>query len=383
LSALRLDVPPALARVVGRLMAREVEERYASAAAVAADIALLGTRRQGVPGVESKQPAAAPPRRSRRATRFAFATLAFALLGGAAGSGAHRMLGPTPAAPSQGLAPLDGAFTIEERSAAFASLEQAITAATDGEVITIQDSGPFRLMPLAWQGKALTIRAASGVRPRLELKPADNPWKALLQTDRALTLEGIDLALTNEANETGAAAPPLLCCLQAPLSLTNCRLTGGATGTVISARNAGEITLRSCMIEARAVALALEVGAHGSYQLQMIDCQLTVRDEAGAAFALWGEEAAKAVPVELRLQGNTIEAGRTIAVRDRPVSLTLAARDNEFRYRTALVSYTGCADREIWRGVAWHGSGNRYAGPASWLWVDGRPVARALPSRAP
>jgi hypothetical protein len=376
LSALRPDLPPAVVRVVQRLMAREVEDRYASAAAVALDVAALCSHRPVLQRVESKKSTTPPPRRSRRLARFLFAALAFALLGGAAGSGAHRMLVPPPGTSSRSQTPRSGSFTIEGQAAAFASLEKAINAANDGDIITIHGSGPFRLTPLAWQGKALTIRAAHGVRPRLEMKPGDAPWQALLQTDRDLNLEGLDLAITEETPiAAGSAAPPLLCCRQAPLSLTNCRLTGGTAATAISARNAGNISLRGCVIEAGAVALSLEVGQQGPGRLELIDCWLNVRAEAGAALCLWGEEGGQAVPVELSLQGNTIQAGRIAALRDRPVHLTIAARDNQFRYRTALLSFSGCANRAVWRDTLWQGGGNRYEGPASWFWVDGRPVA--------
>jgi hypothetical protein len=55
--------------------------------------------------------------------------------------------------------------------------------------------------------------------------------------------------------------------------------------------------------------------------------------------------------------------------------LSITARRNRFTYRSALLSYTGDADRDAWRrNTVWQGGENTYDGPASWLTVEDRPV---------
>lgn len=258
-------------------------------------------------------------------------------------------------------------FTIASRSESFSSLAEAIAAANDGEVIAIHGHGSFETTPLSWQGKALTLRAASGTRPRLTMKSVGDPWQALLQTDRSLTLEGLDLMVAADS------AMPLIRCLQAPLYLTSCRLIGGEDSTAIIARHPREVMVRRCQIDAGAVGLSIEVG-RTPCRVHLSDCRLQMRQESAAALSLWAAEQGPTNPVELELQGNTIQAGRTIALRSLSASPTITARDNQLTYHTALLSYSGFAERDAWRGTVWQGGGNSYNGPATWLWVEGGPV---------
>lgn len=379
LRQLRPAVPVAVAAIVERLMAREVEKRYATAAAVAAELGQLHFAPIAVPKdeiSEDRKPVPCRPRSSRGAARFSCTALIAILLGVAAAGGARWMVAPPP--KSSKLHPQTSALpiTIKGRSQSFASLAKAIAAAKDGDILTIRGTGPFVMPPLNWEGKALTLRAASGSRPRLEMKSGDDPWQALLQTDRALILEGLDLTVAKDLfrmRQTPFA--PLIRCIQASLCLTNCRLTSRRGGAAVVARNCHEVVVRGCQIDTGTVGLSIEAGQGMAARIRIKDTRLSVREASGAALSLWAAEPQQSIPVELQLDGNTIEAGRIIAFRALPSTLTVRAHGNRFGYRKALLGYDGFADHDAWRGSVWQGSGNSYQGPSSWLWVEGKPIA--------
>jgi serine/threonine protein kinase len=371
---LRPDVPAALGSVVERLMARERLDRYPSAAAVANALAALDP----IP-VEPKPRSLLsvyPPRpRPRRWRRFVMLTCAAVLLGVVVAGAARWLRGASTelSLPRRELAGI--AFQIEGRPDGFASPAQAIAAARNGDTIVIQGRGPFLVPPMRWHGKTLTIKARGAERPCLTLKPGDDPWQALLHTDRTLTLEGLDLAVGSPGGNR-AATGPLICCEGEPLHLTNCRLTGPADGAAIVVRDASQVSLRNCRIDAGSVGLSLEVGQGTSCRLRMSDCRLTVHGQAGAALSLWSPEVRQAVPVALELQGNTIRADRVAACRALPAGLTISASANHFVFRSSLLSYAGYGDHDIARtGTVWRGTDNSYDGPPSWLWVEGKPVS--------
>jgi hypothetical protein len=139
-------------------------------------------------------------------------------------------------------------------------------------------------------------------------------------------------------------------------------------------RDAGEVTVSGCRIDAADVGLSVEVGCGPECRVRISASRLNVRAASGAGLSLWVPEERAAPPVRMDLEGNTIRAGRTAALRGMPAGLTVNARDNHFAFRSALMSYTGCADGDAWRGTVWQGGGNVYEGPASWLWVNDRPV---------
>jgi hypothetical protein len=394
LNGLRPEVPADLAFIVERLMAREPEDRFANAAAVAAALshppsaASAGEEKREEPAVE--RPAKAV--NGVASTRFIGAAVAAILLGVAVAGGTRWLVKPAaeglappiverpakPAAerPAKPVAPpieVHAALVqIVGRSQGFATLAEAIAAAGEGDVVTLHGPGPFVLPPLDCRGKALTIRADSTARPRLEMQPADDPWQALFNTDRPLTLEGLELVLPKEHRSRAA---PLICCEGAALHLTNCRLTSGA-GAAIEARNPGAVVVRGCRIDAGAVGLSVEVGQGSGCRIRVSESELMVRSSTGAALSVWAPEVRQPTPVELELERTTIQAGRALALRGLPAGLTIAARGNRFQFRTALLSYAGCADRDPWRrGTVWRGADNSYEGPASWLWVEGRPVS--------
>lgn len=394
LNALRPEVPAEVAFVVERLMAREQEDRFASAVAVAEAISHLppaasaSEAKRSEPSAEQLAKAA----NGTVSTRFLGVAIFAILLGVAVAGGMRWLVKPTAERPTHPIAdtpthpiaeppaqpvlptPVVRAtsFPIMVRSVGFATLAQAIAAAGEGDVVTLRRPGPFLSPPLSCQGKTLTIRADGASRPLVQMQPANDTWQALFNTDRPLTLEGLELALPKEYRSHAA---PLICCEGAALHLTNCRLTSGA-GAAIEARNPGTVVVRGCRIDAGAVGLSVEVGQGSGCRIRVSESELTVRRSSGAALSVWAPEVRRPTPVELELERNTIQAGRAMALRALPAGLTIAARGNRFQFRTALLSYAGCADRDPWRrGTVWQGADNSYEGPTSWLWVEGRPVS--------
>ncbi len=368
LRQVRPETPPAVVEVVERLMARDLEDRYPTAAAVAAAIAAIHDPKSDRDGIAG---AVQPTNAARRmvSSRFAIAALVAVLLGVGAAAGARRVVEKPVAATAQArtFAP---SFRIEGREEGFPSLAQAIAAARDGDVVSVHGSGPFVTASLNCRGKALTVRAAQGVRPRLERKPTGDPSRALFHTDRALTLEGLDLVVADNA--------PMICCEGAPLHLTDCRLTTGADGVAVIARAASEVVVCGCRIDAGAVGLSVEAGQGSMCRVHVRESRITIRAKMGVALSLWASEVPQPTPVELELEGNTIQAGRTAALRALPAGLAIRARGNRFTFHTALLSYTGYADPDAWRrNTAWAGGDNAYEGPPSWLWVEGQPVPLA------
>ncbi|HTU19713.1 MAG TPA: serine/threonine-protein kinase [Gemmataceae bacterium] len=378
---LRPDAPAAVAAIVERLMAREVENRFTSASAVATEIGKLTLAPLTVPketNGDNAKPTLSGSRSSRGAARLSCTAMIAILLGVAAAGGARWMVAPRPMSPKTQPKTSAFPFTIEGCSNGFPSLAEAIDAAKEGDIVTIHGPGPFVIPPINWEGKALTLRAASGSRPLLEMKTGDNPWQALLQTNRALTLERLDLAVAADATRRQQApAAPLIRCIQAPLYLTSCNLTNGGDGAVIVARGSNEVVIRGCGIDAGMVGLSLEASQGRATRLRMVDTRLNVRHASGAALSLWAAEPQQRNPVELRLEGNTIQADCITTVRVLPSTFSVLAVGNRFRYRTALLSYSGCTERDAWRGANWQGNGNSYQGPPCWLWIEGKPIASA------
>jgi hypothetical protein len=256
---------------------------------------------------------------------------------------------------------------MEGRAERYSSLEKALAAARDGDILTIRGPGPFTLPALHWQAKALTVRAEKGTKPRLVLRAVDDPWQALFHTDRTLTLEGLEIASSTPSS--------LIRCEGSSLYLRDCRLTGPADGAAIIARNSAELHLERCRIEAGLMAVSLEVGRDPSCRLHLIESQISTRNSSGTALSLWAPEIRQPTTIEMELNGNTIQAGQAIALRALPARLSIAARRNRFTYRSALLSYSGDADPDAWRrNTVWQGGENTYDGPASWLTVEGLPV---------
>jgi serine/threonine-protein kinase len=428
---LRPEVPPTVAAVVERLMAKQPEERYPGPAVVASVLWGLAERGWGVvpqaaprpaappadagpcetPSVPSlpelppvppaqeaappepvaaavEEPVAAavpvpspaeprpvvmvPPRRHRLPGRGAVVAAALAgplLVVAARGlpTGGPRTQAdaePVTQAPTVRV-PLP--FRVDRLGREFATLTEAVAAAADGDTLTVSTVGPHRLPPTDFGGKSLTLRAAGGVRPRLEPHdPAScGPWQALLAASRPLTLIGFELASPCDAPLVAGTATSLL--------LTDCQLAAGG-GPAVVARG-GRLRLQSCRVRAAATALAVEADG-GPCVVDLAGNSVGVADPAGVALAVWAPEVSRPADVLVNLEKNNVAAGRVASFRALPGRLRVRASGNEFTFRQALASFSGYATAAGWRrSTSWEGGDNRYHGAGSWLRVDGRPFA--------
>jgi serine/threonine-protein kinase len=369
---LRPDLPAEIAFVVERLMARDVEDRYPTAAAVVAAVqAALASPTNPVATVTVETPRRKAARRIV-SPRLSFGVLAAILCGVVFASGARWLIQnprPVPTVSRTTTPPrremMPRPIEIVGRSEKYSTLERAIAAAKDGDVLTIRGPGPFVTSSLNCEGKNLTLRAVEKSTPRIELRRGDDPWQALFQTDRSLTLEGLDLH--------GPA--PLILADRAALRLTNCRLSSGKNGVVIVARNPSELIVSDCRIDAGEVGISIEVGKGATCQVRIAGSRVRMADPSGASISLWAPEVCQPTAIELTMERNWLQAGRIVALRSLPAGLTMTAHGNRFTYGTAILSFGGYADRDAWkRGVNCRGEDNHHEGAADWLRVNSRPV---------
>ncbi len=400
-NVIRPEIPPAVAAVVERLMAKKPEERYPDPAAVAAVLWGLAERGWGVGAAPEKpagasadelQPVApsvpslpeipdappepppaapAPPRRRPAAGAYLAAALAGPLVVLAARGlpwsvpSAAEVAEPPTVHEARAPVVAPAPFGVERLGRSFATLAEAVAAAADGDTITVRGAGPHRLPPTDFGGKALTLRAAGTARPRLEPDdPASaGPWQALLSAGRALTLEGLDLATPGDA--------PLVAGAGATLRLAECRLAASGGGPAVVARG-GSLSLRSCGVRTAGTAVAAEASG-GACAVELTGNAVTATD--GAAVAVWAPEAPEAADVRLALVRNVIDAGRVASFRGLPGPLRVEADGNDFTFREALLDFSGYAAGTGWRRTtAWEGRDNRFHPSGAWLRVDGLPA---------
>jgi hypothetical protein len=357
--ALRPEVPAAVEAVVERLMAPDPAQRYPTPAALLA--ALEGPNRVAVPR-------ATRGRRRRLSAWLALsAVLSGTLIGWVTRAALSRPAPPAHKAPARAAAARPVTCTVEGRPGRFDTLAEAVAAARSGDTVVLHGPGRARTPPLAWQGKALTLRAAPGGRPVLELAATEHPWQALLCGDSELTLEGLELrhALPREAG-------PLVCVEGAALRLSDCVLHSAGAGPLVVCRGGG-LTLRGCWLDAGAVGVSAEVGA-GPCRVTLEGNMVTVREPSGVALSLWAAELSAPAAADVRLAGNTCSAGRVAAFRGLAGPLTLTAEGNHFRFREGVLSFDRYEADGWRRATTWRGRDNRFDGPGAWLRVEGRPV---------
>jgi hypothetical protein len=386
---LRPEVPEEVAAIVHRLLAKDAADRFATPADVVAALGewLASGGREGEapaePRAEDSAGASPSPKRPvflgshvKRALAGAVAVMVGLLAArGArwaqAGRSAERELSPPVAGTPKPIETKTVFFLVEGSAARYETLEAAIAAAPDGGTVTIHGNGIMPTPPVSLRGKALTLRAAPGCKPCLQIaakKKDDPPWRALLTTDRPLSLE--DLFLRQQGlDEEGH----LVYSERAAVRLTRCRLESPG-GAAIVCRNGPEVRVRDCVVEAGPSAVSIEVGQPESFRLEIAGSTLRVAQTTGPALSIWAPEVRRPTRVELRLERNVLECGRVAAFTALPAELTILANENDWTYREALLSYAGWAEPDAWRRLTrWQGWNNRYRGPGSWLSVDGRP----------
>ena len=109
----------------------------------------------------------------------------------------------------------------------FATLAEAVAAASSGDTIEVRGNGPMIREPIFVTGKALTIRAAPGSRPVVEFSAASLGEGfanyVRLQTDAPLVLEGLEIRRVGATGEKVKRAEWAVVCRNAPVRMANCR----------------------------------------------------------------------------------------------------------------------------------------------------------------
>jgi len=141
----------------------------------------------------------------------------------------------------------------EQAEQAFESLAQAMGMAHSGDTIEIRGSGPFvtkSLRPLDGKSKALTIRAAAGFQPVIQLRDEDaRLGEPLIWTDAALALEGLRLERINHDKvwKPGMKPHVTVWSAGAPLYVANCQFNQkGGMVCILADREAPLCDIRNC-----------------------------------------------------------------------------------------------------------------------------------------
>jgi hypothetical protein len=264
-----------------------------------------------------------------------------------------------------------GTITVSGREEVFSDLQSALQATPDGGVITLEGPGPFRTSPLLRKGKALTLRAAPGDRPRIErLAARESAWDALIASDRDLRLEGLDLG-----DDDDDQVVPLISMERARLTLSGCRLRSRTSGPLVALRQVACARLERCRVHGRAQGVAIERAAGQPTHLEVIDSKVIVRDVTGVAILLWTGEGADCPPSTIELTRSELDAGRILACRGFGGPVRVFADGSRFTFHQGLINIDACPERLSWRGkLAWRESGNRYRASGAWVRIDGRPA---------
>src|SRR5262249_10262649 len=153
--------------------------------------------------------------------------------------------------------------------------------------IVLQAEGPFQTGPVDCRGRALTIKAREGVRPKIELLGAGQPWQPLFCADRPLQLQGLELSCARSGSSfrTGGVVH-LVYSKGAPVTLIGCRLLASGYSAPLVCREAIRLEVRDCTVVAHSAALCVESGER-SVDMNVVGSTLQVEEKRGAALAVW------------------------------------------------------------------------------------------------
>jgi hypothetical protein len=189
------DCPPALARLIHRLLAKEPKRRYSTASEVVDDLQQLA----------STTPRAATAmwpvgRARRRAVSPTAIGLAVVLCVAAAAVWYRQNVGNAPAAVGAA-ADHERPFFIPANSQSYQTLGAAIAAAPADGVIEVRRSGRIPVSRIAPADKAITIRAAQGSQPILSPAGDRDLAGPAITTSANLILEGFALQWVAPSDE--------------------------------------------------------------------------------------------------------------------------------------------------------------------------------------
>ncbi|MFL5242071.1 MAG: serine/threonine-protein kinase [Gemmataceae bacterium] len=285
----------------------------------------------------------------------------------------HAADAPAPPAPKEAVLP----FVVQRSGAAFGTLAEAIAMAQDGDTVRIEARPNLTSGPVDLRGKALTIMAASDVRPILHFEPPKDAQarQALFTADCPLTLQGLELVLPS-VPEQSLTAPTahLIYCDDTSLQINGCLLRAPRGHSPVVCRNCSEVKMLDSEITAEGSALSVEVGEASQVAVSLDRCRVTATEPDAAGLVFWAKEVSRPMQVRLSLEHNRIQAGRVVSFSGLTASLAVHAYRNEFVFERAVLSYAGYREKTAWRNTAWQGRDNAFQGTSDWMCVDGEPV---------
>ena len=198
---LRSDVPRRLAAIIDRLMEKDPLDRYQRPAVLVADLLACAEAEGyaitiGTGSLEAAMPVAPGP---SRLPWVVPPILLLLIVGGLwlRSTAARRQGGPLPEA---GTPPVPVAAATPPRPAPWrtvansAALSAALAELPGEAVLEIDADGPQQIAGFATAGRAITLRAAAGRTPILEVAVGDEP-DGILINGGALTLQGLAVRL--------------------------------------------------------------------------------------------------------------------------------------------------------------------------------------------
>jgi len=354
---LRPEIPARLVSLIERLMARDPEHRYADPQAVLMDL-------DGPPEAEPSQPApVVPVVRSGRLWRL---VLAIVLLGALMG-GTARILLPTAGVFAGPV--LQSGVVILGRAVPFTDINDALDAAQDGDILQL-GPGIHSLAPRTLRDKSLTLRAAPGTRPLLCRASNAPAWTPLLESNRDLTLESLDIH-GGSRNEPPA---PLLSVQEASLILRQCNVQQRGAAPALALRGGRQVLVEECQLQANDQALAIEANHPQQTTVRLQKTVIQIRDNHGVALLLWRGEPAFGRS-SINVANCAIAAGSILSLRCLTDTVPLSIRDSRLLFHEALLRIDGSPDGQDSRlSLRWTGRDNQYQAQSAWLRLDGRPT---------
>ena len=373
------NVPDWLAEIVARLLEKDPDRRFQTAAEVAE---LL--RQHLPPSADSSASPQPQPITSRRAKRrwlvaAAAAVLLLGLVAWTELSGITNLRRfftarppaveapqPPPAQP----APLpDKSFVVYGKSGppqVFPTPTAAVAAAAAGDTIEIRWDGPIASRPILVT-KPLTIRAARGYEPIFVMEPPTGPR---FNAEAPLVLEGIGFVLSGQVTQGPRKASPrrrgkavgIVTARSSPLYIANCRfVTHKSTGqpggvNCIVSLTSPVCEIRNCLfLGSGSPAVGWRCAAGG---------RLRIRNCASADFTLLGARTTSPPPASLWLTRNTFYGKDAIYLThlgDRKGKLLdVRASANVFKVKSVIACAQPLPD-EFGRIIGWVGDRNLFA----------------------
>jgi tRNA A-37 threonylcarbamoyl transferase component Bud32/anti-sigma factor RsiW len=305
---MRPDCPAELAKVIDRLLIKNLNQRYQSAGAVVEELRRIEAR-LGASSAHHAPPGRARSARAWPARLVAAAALVFVTAAVIGGWLATRDV-DSGAESDNGVVAPQGAFVVQGASRRFDALSDAVAAAPAGGVIEIHGSNRFPMKPIRIEGRPLVIRAVAGGRPILVPDGKESQSEPAITTDSDLTLEGLQIEWAAEAGSEDDFVPRA-CAVQASggwLQVNHCDLTVSRFAVCVRVAGA-RCELRNSRLSARrGPCVAWRPAAAAPLRLENCvlsgDCCISIVDRRGPS----------ALPAALEIARNTWQASKGLTV---------------------------------------------------------------------